>query len=117
MSLVYFFHFLLLIVLVFGWAIFPDYTLKYQMLIIPLTFLDWNDWDGQCIFTRIEHYFKTGQWEQKSFGEGGPEFFRPILEKITGLKFNRVSASRINYSLFIISWLITYYKFLKYYKI
>lgn len=116
-KIIYILHFISLIILLFSSIIFPHYTLKYQILIIPLTFLDWNDYDGQCILTRLEYYFRTGVWKQKSFEENGPEFFRPILEKIIGKKINRITASRINYVLFITSWIITYYKFLKYYKI
>ena len=116
MNLIWIIHFVILIFILFGWGILPSYTLKYQMLIVPLIFLDWNDYDGQCFLTRLEHYFKTGQWKQKTFEEGGPEFFRPILEFITKRKFDRISASRINYFLFIISWLITYYKFYQQYK-
>ena len=113
MNIIWFFHFIVLILIIFGWGILPKWTLKYQMFIVPLIFLDWNDWDGMCILTRLEHYFKTGKWEQKSFEEGGPEFFRPLLEKILGKKFDRITASRINYTIFIFAWIITYFKFLK----
>ena len=107
---IWLFHFIILIIILFGWLL-PKWWLKYQMLLVPLVFLDWQD-DGQCILTRLEHYFRTGEWEQKTaVEEDGAEFFRPILNYITGLNFSRITASRINYTMFIISWLITYYMF------
>ena len=117
MNLLYLLHLSLIIFILFGWAILPNYTLKYQMLIVPIIFLDWNDYDGQCILTRLQHYIKTGEWKQKPFIEGGPEFFRPILEYVTCRKYNRKDASKINYVLFIFGWLMTYYKLTKYYNI
>ena len=108
---IWLFHLIILIIILFGWLIFPKRWLKYQMLIVPLVFLDWHD-DGQCILTRLEHYFKTGEWEQiPAEEEDGAEFFRPILNWITGLNLSRKTAGKINTVMFIISWLITYYLF------
>ena len=116
-KLVYAFHFIVLIFIIFGWAVLPSWTLKYQMLIVPLVFSDWSITNG-CSLTILEHYLKTGKWDFRSAEESNaPEFFRPILEKLTNRKFDRITASRINYVIFIVAWMITYYKFLKYYKI
>ena len=117
MNFIWIIHFILLFFILFGWSILPNWSLKYQMLVVPIIFLDWNDYDGACILTKLEHYFKTGEWKQKSALESGPEFFRPLLEYILNRDIDRITAERINYTLFIISWLITYYKFCKFHKI
>lgn len=101
-------HTSLIILVLSGWAILPKWTLIYQLFIVPLIILDWNDFDGQCILTRLEHYLRTGTWQQAPANEeDAPEFFRPLLEWITGRDFTRTQASRINYSLFTIAWIMT----------
>ena len=115
-KIVYIFHLIVLIFIVFGWLIFPEWSLKYQMLIVPLVFLDWN-LTGSCSLTILQDYFEKGKWDFRSAEEGGAEFYRPILNKLTGREFDRIIASRINYMLFITAWMITYYKFLKYHNI
>ena len=112
-NIIWFFHLLLLIIILFGWLILPSSTLKYQLAIVPLVFLDWYDYDGQCILTRLEHFIRTGEWKQKTaLEEEGAEFFRPLLEYIFNIKMTREQASYLNHLLFIISWLITYFLFI-----
>ena len=115
-NLTWFIHLLILLFILFNPIMLPPRFLKYQMLIVPLIFIDWND-DGHCILTKLEHYFRTGRWETPAYLEGGPEFFRPILNGLTGKKYSREQASRINTLLFILSWLLTYYKLIIFYKI
>ena len=70
--------------------------------------LDWNDFDGQCTLTKLEYYFKTGKWSYKSPVEGGPEFFRPLINKLFNLKLSRIEGDRLNNFVFIMCWLIAY---------
>jgi len=64
-----------------GHYITPIQYIKYYLLLIIFIFLDWNDYDGQCILTRLENYFRTGIWIQKPpTEEGAPEFFRPMID-------------------------------------
>ena len=98
-------HYLLMVFIFTGHILLPIEYIKYYLLLIVFIFLDWNDLDGQCILTRLEYYFETGHWEQKSPIEGGPEFFRPLVNKIFNLKLNRVEADRLNNFIFILCWL------------
>ncbi len=98
---------------VLGAFVIPDKYLKWGLLIVPLTILDWNDFDGQCFLTRIESQLR-GTWNPKeATEEGGPEFFRPIIQSIFGTEISRVSASRLNYVMFIVGWLALYYRFIQ----
>ena len=98
-------HYLLMIFIFVGHILLPVQYIKYYLLLIVFIFLDWNDLDGQCILTRLEYYFNTGNWKQKSPIEGGPEFFRPLVNKMFNLKLNRVEADRLNNFIFILCWL------------
>jgi hypothetical protein len=111
-TIIWLIHLILLIIILFGWLILPSWSLKYQLAIVPLVFLDWYDMDGQCILTRLEHYIKTGEWEQEPAEEGGPNFFQPLIEKLFNIRMTRKEASYLNHLLFIISWLITYFLFI-----
>lgn len=112
-DLVYWIHVIYVVVAIFGVFFIPDAYLGIGLLIVPLTILDWNDYDGQCFLTRIEAILR-GNWNPKeATASGGPEFFRPLLQYILGIKVTRETASKINYVLFIVGWLGLYFRFLK----
>jgi hypothetical protein len=58
--------------------------------------------------TKLEYYFKTGKWSFESPVEGGPEFFRPLINKLFNLKLSRIEGDRLNNFVFIMCWLIAY---------
>lgn len=101
-------HYGLVLFVLTAHSLLPIEYIKYYLLFVMLIFLDWNDFDGQCILTRLEHYFRTGEWNQKSPVEGGPEFFRPILNKIFSSELTRIEADRFNNFIFIICWIIAF---------
>jgi hypothetical protein len=70
--------------------------------------MGWNDMSGQCILTRLEHYFRTGEWNQKAASEGGPEFFRPIVNKTFNINISRVQTERLSNFLLLVLWLIAF---------
>lgn len=80
-------------------------------IIYYLSGMDWNDFDGMCILTKIEHYFRTGEWTSKSPLEGGPEFFRPILLRF-GFNVTRSDADRLNNFIFLMFLGITFMRYL-----
>jgi hypothetical protein len=70
--------------------------------------LDWNDFDGMCILTKLEHYARTGQWVAKSAIQiDAPEFFRPFIYSLTGYKMTREGADRLNNFSFLLILLLT----------
>jgi hypothetical protein len=95
-------HYLMFVV-VLGGPFLPTKYLPYYMLFILFIFLDWNDLDGMCILTKLEHYFRHGSWETTSPVEGGPEFFRPIVESL-GFTLSRSEADRLNNFIFLLCW-------------
>jgi hypothetical protein len=102
-------HYSLLIVVISG-PFLPRQYVPYYLLFIWLIFLDWNDFDGVCTLTRLENYFRTGIWAAKSPIEGGPEFFRPILDRL-GLTVSRLEADRLNNFIFLVFWGATFIKY------
>ena len=103
-------HILIVVFVFIGPFILPHKLLPYFLLFILLIFLDWNDFDGMCILTKIEHYLIYGVWDNKSPTEGGPEFFRPILQYL-GFNLTRTEADRLNNFLFLISWGIAFIRY------
>jgi hypothetical protein len=102
-------HYALLPVVVSG-PFLPRKYVPYYLIFVWLIFLDWNDFDGMCILTRIEHWLRTGIWASKSPIEGGPEFFRPILLRL-GFRLDRYEADRLNNFVFLMFWGITFIKY------
>ncbi len=102
-------HYALLPVVASGPFISRKYV-PYYLIFVWLIFLDWNDFNGMCTLTQIEHWLRTGEWTSKSPIEGGPEFFRPILLR-SGFSLDRYEAERLNNFIFLIFWGITFIKY------
>ncbi len=102
-------HYALLPVVASG-PFLPRKYVPYYLIFVWLIFLDWNDFDGVCTLTRIEHWLRTGIWASKSPIEGGPEFFRPILLRL-GFSLDRYEAERLNNFIFLMFWGITFIKY------
>ena len=110
-DIVKYIHTLLIISVILGPFILHKRQLKYYIYLVLLIFLDWNDFDGQCILTRIEHWLRTHQWYQSSPLEGGPEFFRPFVIKLTGKEITTIEAERLNNFLFTLCLLIAFIRY------
>ena len=104
-------HIIMFIYVLLGCFLLPKKYLFYYLIFIILIFLDWNDMDGMCILTRLENYFRSGNWSSKSPIEGGPEFFRPLFNSMTGLNLGRIEADRLNNTIFIVCWLIGFWRY------
>jgi len=107
-DIIYYIHLLLLLFVFIGNFILPIKYLPYFAIMIIIVMLDWNDFDNMCILTKLEHYARTGQWISiPSTEENAPEFFRPIIKKLTGINMTRKTASNLNNFLFLLVLLIT----------
>ncbi len=111
-NIIHFIHILLLIFIIFGVFFIPTkYLLNFSIFIIIIIIL-WSNFIGACSLTQLEYYFRTGKWSNLSADdEGGPEFFRPLINSITGLELSRHQASILNYILFISAIIISIIKY------
>ncbi len=106
-------HILLIFYVLVGHQITPLVYLKYYLYLLIFIFLDWNDFDGQCILTRLEHGLRTGNWNQKpSSDPEAPEFFRPLINNLFNLKLSRAEADRLNNFAFMLSFLFGFTRLL-----
>lgn len=112
-----FIHTIMVIYIFVGHYFTPIQYLKYYLLFIIFIFLDWNDFDGQCILTKLEHYFRTGLLSEKSPIQEGPEFFRPLVRKLFNLKLNSYEADRLNNFTFMMCFLFGFFRLLNHYKL
>ena len=117
-NIIQYIHYILVVYILTGYLYTPGSYIKYYLFLIIIIFLDWNDFDGQCTITGLEHYFRYGKWDGRpAEQENAPEFFRPTINKIFGINLNREEASRLNYFLFMTSFLFGFIKLLLYYNI
>ena len=112
-NLIYLIHLGMLMMILIAPFLFPPTYLKYVIVLTIVIMLDWNDIDGMCILTKLEHYFRTGEWANKSAAQGGPEFFRPLMKRWFGWNLTREEADRINYLFLLTSLLICFVRFSK----
>ena len=103
-------HLFIVLFVFVGPFILSHKYLPHYLLLILIIFIDWNDLDGMCILTKLEHYLRTGEWVSTSPTEGGPEFFRPIL-RYFGIHLTRTEADRLNNFLFLICWGIAFIRY------
>ena len=119
-DLIYFIHLMIFIPIILSFFYKNDSWLKYNLLMIPLILMDWYDYDDQCSLTSLEARMR-GTWKKGSAeNEDAPAFFQPVLNKLLkpfNKKINRKTASKINIWLFLLAFLISFYKFSRYKKI
>ena len=112
-NLINFIHKLLVIYVLVGHYLTPDPYLKYYLFLIIFIFLDWNDFDGQCFLTNLEHYFRTGSFSKvPPTSEDAPEFFRPIVNKLFNLNLTRNEGDRLNNFVFMMCFLLGFIRLL-----
>jgi len=116
-DLIKYFHILIIIYVITGFIITPIQYLHFYLLFIILIFLDWNDFDGQCILTKLEFYFRNNLTNNKSVIEGGPQFFRPLFNSLFNTNLNIYQADRLNNFVFMICFLLGFIRLIYYYKI
>lgn len=96
---------------VFSGPFLPKKYIPYYILFMFAIFIDWNDLDGMCILTKIEHYFRVGEWQSRSPIDGGPEFFRPMANAI-GITLTRSEADRLNNFIFLLFWCAAFIRYI-----
>ena len=99
-DLLHYVHIGLLIYIAIGWYITPIQYIHLYLIFIIFVILDWNDFDGTCIITIYEDYFRSKnsikkQTKQKE--ESSPEFFRPLLNKLLNVNVTREDSKKITY--------------------
>ena len=113
------FHYFILIIVMFI-PIFakPESSwLKYNLLLVPLILLDWDDYENGCSFTTLESKLR-GTWKREyrdnNDSEDAPRFFvhgvNAVLKPFN-IKLTYKQADKLNNVLFLISWLIAYIRF------
>ncbi len=112
-------HYILVFYVLTGFIYTPIYLLKFYCLMIIFVFLDWNDYDGQCVLTSYEHYFRYNQWDFRSASDSddAPEFFRPLVNGLFGTNIDKPTARRINYFSFAFCLLLGFLRLTHHHKI
>ncbi len=112
-NIIYLIHILLILFIFFGNFFIPNNYLPFFIIFIILIILSWNYAINVCILTKLEHYFRTGEWSDKNaLDENGPEFFRPFITSITGIKMTRIQADKLNLNLFLLVIVISLVKYI-----
>jgi hypothetical protein len=107
-------HILLVLYVVIGWFITPIKNLHYYILLVLFILLDWNDYDGECSLTKLEHHLRYSQEERASQPQA--EFFRPLVNKLFGISLTSEAANRLNYFIFILGILLAFLRHLYHVK-
>lgn len=128
---IHYLHIVLVFYVLTGWIITPIRKIHYYILFVIFVLLDWNDLDGECLLTRLEHYFRekarnesssngNGNDDEKltiSTETGDPEFFRPLMNRMFNTNLTSQEASRLNYFTFISAILLAFLRMLHHYNI
>jgi hypothetical protein len=114
-DITYYIHLFLVLFILVGFLILPSKWLIFYIILGLLILLDWNDLDGMCILTKVEHYFRTGKWvSMSSDEEDAPEFFRPFIRRFFGIEMERRNAKKLNNFIFLSLILIAFIRYVIY---
>ena len=117
-DLIKYLHYILIIYVFTGHYITPIKYLKYYLLFVIFIFLDWNDFDGQCILTGIEYYFRYGKQDDRpAHEENAPEFFRPLINNTFNINLSREESKKLNNFLFMFCFLLGFLRLTNYFNI
>ena len=116
-ELINYLHIVLVLYIIVGWFITPIKYIHLYLLLIIFVILDWNDFDGQCILTRLEHYYRNKNTKPVTEKNERPEFFRPLIKKWFNVNLHREESRRINYFVFMSAFLLGFLRLLKHYKV
>lgn len=110
-------HYAVVLSVLFSFLVPAGEWLKYQVILICLLLLDWNDHDGQCALTALEAKLR-GTWRPGGGAEGDdrPAFWYPMIKRL-GLNISRLAADRLNYFLFLVSLLVCFIRFCAFKKV
>lgn len=132
---IHYLHIILVFYVVSGWLITPIEKIHYYILLVIFILLDWNDFDGECMLTKLEHYARDNNGDRRQelridnqYGGGDskltintetgqPEFFRPLLNRLFRINMTSEEASRLNYFVFVSGILLAFVRMLHHYKI
>jgi hypothetical protein len=124
---IHYLHILLLLYVISGWIITPVKWIHFYILFVIFILLDWNDYDGQCFLTKLEHYFRNKSRDSLPATEndkisintenGQPEFFRPFINKTFNIQMSSQDASRLNYFVFVFGILLAFLRLLHHHNI
>lgn len=108
-------HFVLVLTVLLG-CFAPIRYLPYYILFILLILFDWNDFDGMCSLTKLEHWARNDNWEARSPQEGGPGFVRSLLNNTFNLNLTAIQADKINTIVFVFGLLIAFLRLAIHYR-
>lgn len=110
-------HIVLMIYIGIGWYVTPIKYIHFYLFFIIFLILDWNDFDGLCMLTKIEDYFRNKNSIKQQQKKEKPEFFRPIFQKIFNVSVTREQSKRITYCILMVVFLFGLLRMLHHYKI
>jgi hypothetical protein len=92
-------HLLLILFVVFGIFIVPTKHLPLFIVFLALILLNWLFFE-LCILTKLEHYFRYGEWynrDKHKKEEDEPGFIKSLLESILGIKISKNIIDNMNH--------------------
>ena len=113
----YYMHIGILIYIIIGWYVTPIQYIHLYLIFIIFIILDWNDFDGICSLTIYEHYFRTKNNVKEKKEKSSPEFFRPLLSKISNISITLEQTKKITYIGLMIAMLLGLLRLLYHYKL
>jgi len=116
-DVIYYIHIALMIYIGIGWYVTPIKYIHFYLFFIIFLIFDWNDFDGLCMLTKFEDYFRNKNSIKQQKKQDQPEFFRPIFQKIFNVSITSEQSKRITYCILMVVLLFGFLRLLHHYKI
>lgn len=120
-DIVHYMHYLLVAAVFASFLLPPGEWLKWNIIIIAIVLLDWNDDDEQCVLTALESKLR-GTWQAGSTrdNDSAPAFWQPWVNTILapfGREVDGRGAYRLNYIMFLVALLVSLGRYCVYRRI
>jgi hypothetical protein len=82
----FYFHFAVMITIVFGWLVPVDAVLVFYLVFLPAVFIQWQFNKNSCVLNNIESLIRTGNWRSEANAEEGA-WLLTLATDLTGWKW------------------------------
>jgi hypothetical protein len=102
-SFCFYFHFVVMIYILTGWAIPLAPVLIFYLIFIPAVCIQWQFNKNSCVLNNIESWLRYGTWRAEQNAEEGA-WLMTLIKGITGIQLKPWQIDLITYGIMASFW-------------
>ena len=109
----FWFHIVVLVLIVAGWALPARPALLAYLVFLPLVVGQWRVNRGACILNNLENWLRHGRWRAPEQNEEEGAWLRTLIRRQTGIALTRERMDLVIYAAMALFWGLALAHFLR----